>query len=338
MYGSRWFHLNPKFSENLLRYDRKSIIQENGLTIHMGLNVQQFIDDAIAEIRREVEGKAIIGLSGGVDSSVCAFLARKAIGDQLVPVYVDSGLMRLNESKRIGEIFHDFNLITVNAEEKFLSALKGVTDPEEKRKVVGETFIRVFEEEAREVGSEYLIQGTIYPDLIESEGGIKSHHNVGGLPLNMDFKGIVEPLRDLYKDEVREVARGLGMPMELCERMPYPGPGLSVRILGEVTKERLAVVRAANAIVEEELDPFGPWQAFAAVLGKATGVKGDVRAYGWIVAVRAVASRDAMTAEAMELPWEVLSRISHRITGEIAEVSRVVYDLTPKPPGTIEFE
>jgi len=304
----------------------------------MGLNVQQFIDDAIAEIRREVKGKAIIGLSGGVDSSVCAFLARKAIGDRLIPVYVDSGLMRLNESEMIAEIFHDFDLITVHAEDRFLSALKSVSDPEEKRKVVGETFIRVFEEEAKNVGSGYLIQGTIYPDLIESEGGIKSHHNVGGLPLEMEFKGIVEPLRDLYKDEVRAIARALEMPMELCERMPYPGPGLSVRILGEVTKEKLEVVRAANAIVEEELEPFGPWQAFAAVLGKGTGVKGDIRAYGWIVAVRAVSSRDAMTADAMELPWDVLRQISHRVTGEISDVSRVVYDLTPKPPGTIEFE
>jgi GMP synthase (glutamine-hydrolysing) len=304
----------------------------------MGLNVQNFIDDAIAEIRQEVKGKAIIGLSGGVDSSVCAFLARKAIGDRLVSVYVDSGLMRLNESQRIGERFSDFGLITVDAEDRFLSALEGVTDPEEKRKVVGETFIRIFEEKAKEVGAEYLIQGTIYPDLIESEGGIKSHHNVGGLPLNIEFRGIVEPLRDLYKDEVREVARALGIPEEISERMPYPGPGLSVRILGDVTKEKLEAVRRANAIVEEELKPFSPWQAFAAVMGKGTGVKGDVRAYGWIMAVRAVSSRDAMTADALELPWEVLRRISHRITGEIPDVSRVVYDLTPKPPGTIEFE
>ncbi|HPJ83531.1 MAG TPA: glutamine-hydrolyzing GMP synthase [Methanothrix sp.] len=304
----------------------------------MGLNVPQFIDEAIAEIRRQVKGRAVIGLSGGVDSSVCAFLAREAIGDRLLPVYVDSGLMRQDESKKIAEMFSDFNLITVHAEDRFLGALDGVTDPEEKRKVVGETFIRVFEEEARNIGAEYLIQGTIYPDLIESEGGIKSHHNVGGLPLKMEFKGIVEPLRDLYKDEVREVARGLGMPPEISERMPYPGPGLSVRILGEVTQEKLEVVRLANAIVEEELKSFLPWQAFAAILGKATGVKGDIRAYGYVVAVRAVSSRDAMTADVLELPWDVMRRISHRITGEIPEVSRVVYDLTPKPPGTIEFE
>ncbi|MHC1631115.1 MAG: glutamine-hydrolyzing GMP synthase [Methanotrichaceae archaeon] len=304
----------------------------------MGLNVQKFIDDAIAEIRREVKGKAIIALSGGVDSSVCTFLARKALGDQLVPVYVDSELMRLNESDRINELFSDFGMITINAEDRFISALKGITDPEEKRAIVGETFIRIFEEEAKHVGAEYIIQGTIYPDMIESEGGIKSHHNVGGLPQNIDFKCIVEPLRDLYKDEVREVARALNIPSEISERMPYPGPGLSVRILGEVTKEKLVAVRAANAIVEEELKTFCPWQAFAALLGKGTGVKGDVRAYGWVIAIRAVSSRDAMTADVLELPWDILKRISHRITGEIPDVSRVVYDLTPKPPGTIEFE
>jgi GMP synthase (glutamine-hydrolysing) len=304
----------------------------------MALNVEQFADDAIAEIRRQVDGQAIIGLSGGVDSAVCTFLAHKAIGDRLTPVYVDSGLMREHESERIVELFSEFRLVKVDAQDRFLNALTGVTDPEEKRKVVGETFIRVFEDEAKRVGADYLIQGTIYPDLIESEGGIKSHHNVGGLPDNIDFKAIVEPLRDLYKDEVREVARGLGMPEEICERMPYPGPGLSVRILGEVTKEKLDVVQRANTIVEEELLPFGPWQAFAAVLGKATGVKGDVRAYGWVIAVRAVSSRDAMTADVLELPWDALKRISQRITGEVPEVSRVVYDLTPKPPGTIEFE
>ena len=251
--------------------NRKPIILGTGQKTSMGLNVPQFIEEAVAEIRRQVKGRAVIGLSGGVDSSVCAFLAREAIGDRLLPVYVDSGLMRKGESEKIEKMFSDFNLITVRAEERFLAALAGVTDPEDKRKVVGETFIRVFEDEARRVGAEYLIQGTIYPDLIESEGGIKSHHNVGGLPLDMEFKGIVEPLRDLYKDEVRAVARGLSMPAEICERMPYPGPGLSVRILGEVTRERLDVVRIANAVVEEELKDFMPWQAFAAVLGRRRG-------------------------------------------------------------------
>ena len=304
----------------------------------MAMNVDAFIKDAISEISREVKGRAIIGLSGGVDSSVCAILAHRALGDRLVPVYVDSGLMRQFESDRIEELFKEISVVRVNAEDRFLDAIKGVTDPEDKRKNVGETFIRVFEEEARKIGADTLIQGTIYPDRIESEGGIKAHHNVGGLPSVIEFARIVEPLRDLYKDEVREVARALGLPVEISERMPYPGPGLAVRIVGEVTKEKLAIVRKANAIVEEEVMAYAPWQAFAAVLGMATGVKGDNRVYGWVVAVRSVSSRDAMTADVMELPWEVLRRISSRITGEIPSVARVVYDLTPKPPGTIEFE
>ncbi len=304
----------------------------------MAMNVEGFIKDAIFEISREVKGRAIIGLSGGVDSSVCAILAHRALGDRLVPVYVDSGLMRQFESDRIEELFKDICVVRVNAEDRFLDALKGVTDPEDKRKIVGETFIRVFEEEARKIGADTLIQGTIYPDRIESEGGIKAHHNVGGLPSAIEFARIVEPLRDLYKDEVREVARALGLPVEISERMPYPGPGLAVRIIGEVTKEKLAIVRKANAIVEEEIMKYAPWQAFAAVLTMATGVKGDNRVYGWVIAVRSVSSRDAMTADVMELPWEVLRHISSRITGEIPSVARVVYDLTPKPPGTIEFE
>jgi GMP synthase (glutamine-hydrolysing) len=304
----------------------------------MVMNVERFIEDAIAEIRHEVKGRAIIGLSGGVDSSVCAMLSHRALAERLVPVYVDSGLMREFESDRIEELFKNIALVRVDAEDRFLDALKGIIDPEAKRKIVGEMFIRVFEEEARKIGADTLIQGTIYPDRIESEGGIKAHHNVGGLPSRMDFARIVEPLRDLYKDEVREVARGLGLPVEISERMPYPGPGLAVRIVGEVTKDKLAIVRKANAIVEEEVMKFSPWQAFAAVLGMGTGVKGDNRVYGWVVAVRSVSSRDAMTADVMELPWDVLRRISSRITGEISSVARVVYDLTPKPPGTIEFE
>lgn len=304
----------------------------------MAMNAERFIEDAIAEIKRDVKGRAIIGLSGGVDSSVCAMLASQALGDRLVPVYVDSGLMRQFESDRIEQLFTDIGLVRVNAQDRFIDALKGVTDPEEKRMIVGETFIRVFEEEARKIGGDCLMQGTIYPDRIESDGGIKAHHNVGGLPSCMEFKTIIEPLRDLYKDEVRIVARALGLPQEISERMPYPGPGLAVRIVGEVTKEKLDVVRKANAIVEEEVEQFAPWQAFAAILGKATGVKGDNRVYGYVVAVRSVSSRDAMTADVMEIPWEVLRLISSRITGEIPAVSRVVYDLTPKPPGTIEFE
>jgi len=303
------------------------------------VKVEKYIPKSIERIKNEIDGRAIIALSGGVDSSVCAVLAHRAIGDKLIPIYIDTGLMRKGETKRIKELFADMDLQVIDAKDRFLAALEGIEDPEDKRKAVGEAFIRAFEEEARELNAEYLVQGTIYPDRIESEGGIKSHHNVGGLPSVIEFKGIVEPIDDLYKDEVREVARALDLPGEICERMPFPGPGLSVRIIGEVTEEKLDVVREANAIVEEELvEKFHPWQTFAAVLGKGTGVKGDQRIHGWIVAVRAVTSRDAMTADAMELPWKVLRKIESRITGEIPSVARVLYDLSPKPPATIEFE
>jgi GMP synthase (glutamine-hydrolysing) len=303
------------------------------------VKVDKFIQDSIQKIQKDIKGRAIIALSGGVDSSVCAVLAHRAIGDLLTPIYIDTGLMRKGETETIKKIFADMNLQVVDGKENFLKALKGKTDPEIKRKAVGEAFIREFEREARLLGAKCLIQGTIYPDRIESEGGIKSHHNVGGLPSVMDFESIVEPIADLYKDEVREVARALGLPKEISDRMPFPGPGLSVRIIGEVTEEKLDVVREANAIVEEELlEQFKPWQTFAALLEKGTGVKGDVRVHGWIIAVRAVQSRDGMTAESMELPWAVLQKIQSRITSEIPNVSRVLYDLTPKPPATIEFE
>jgi GMP synthase (glutamine-hydrolysing) len=303
------------------------------------VNVDAVIQRAIERIRREAKGKTMIALSGGVDSSVCAVLAHKAIGDLLVPVYIDTGLMREGETERIKKTFEHMNLRVIDAKDRFMAALKGIRDPEEKRKAVGETFIRIFEEEARSEGIRYLIQGTIYPDRIESEGGIKSHHNVGGLPTAIKFDGIIEPIDDLYKDEVREVARALGLPSEISERMPFPGPGLAVRVIGEVTEEKIEVVRRANAIVEEELlEKYKPWQTFAALLEKGTGVKGDVRVHGWIIAVRAVTSRDGMTAEAMQLPWETLQRIESRITREIPKVTRVLYDITPKPPATIEFE
>ena len=304
------------------------------------LNPEKFITKAVEEIQKEIKGnRAIIALSGGVDSSVCAELAYKALGKRLKPIYIDTGLMRAGETERIRHIFSHMNLDIVHAKSRFLTALKNITDPEEKRNVIGETFIRVFEEEASKIAADYLIQGTIYPDRIESEGGIKSHHNVGGLPSVMNFKKIVEPIKDLYKDEVRKVAWALQLPEEICERMPFPGPGLAVRILGEVTEEKLEIVREANFIVEEELlDTFCPWQTFAAVIGKGTGVKGDIRAYGWIVAIRAVGSRDGMTAEALELSWDALKHLETRITSEIPKVVRVVYDITPKPPATIEFE
>jgi GMP synthase (glutamine-hydrolysing) len=304
------------------------------------VHVDSFIENAVRAIReRAGDDHVVMALSGGVDSSVCAELARRAIGDALLPIYVNTGLMRKGESERVCELFCDLNLTRVNAEEEFFDALRGVEDPEEKRKVIGEKFIRIFEREAKKTGARHLLQGTIYPDRIESEGGIKSHHNVGGMPLHIEFEGVIEPLADLYKDEVREVAAALGLPLEIQHRMPFPGPGLAVRCLGEITPEKIAIVREANAIVEQELvEQYRPWQCFAALLGLGTGVKGDVRLHGWIIAVRAVHSRDAMTADPLRLPYETLDRIASRITSEIPGVARVVYDITPKPPATIEYE
>jgi GMP synthase (glutamine-hydrolysing) len=302
------------------------------------VDVDSFIDEKLAEIDETVgDDNAVIALSGGVDSSTAAALAYEAIGDQLTPVYVDTGLMRKGETEGIRETFaYMDSLRLVDARERFLDALDGLTDPEKKRHAIGEQFIREFETVAREVGADYLVQGTIYPDRIESEGTIKSHHNVGGLPERIDFEGIVEPMRDLYKDEVREVARELDL--DASERMPFPGPGLAVRIIGEVTEEKLAVAREANHVVEAELTEYEPWQALAAIIGKATGVKGDNRVHGWVVAVRSVESRDGMTARAQELDWETLQRIQSRITGENENVARVLYDVTHKPPATIEYE
>ncbi len=304
------------------------------------VDTDSFIDNAVAEIADEIgDDQAIIALSGGVDSSTAATLAYEAVGDQLTPVYVDTGLMRKGETDQIRETFSYMDsLRVIDAKSRFLDALAGVTDPEEKRHAIGEQFIREFERVAEEVDATYLVQGTIYPDRIESEGTIKSHHNVGGLPERIDFDGIVEPMRDLYKDEVRKVARALELESIIADRMPFPGPGLAVRILGEVTEEKLAVAREATHVVEEELEGYDPWQAFAAVIGKATGVKGDNRVHGWIVAVRSVESRDGMTARAQQIDWETLQRIQSRITGENDDVARVVYDVTHKPPATIEYE
>ncbi|MCU4752416.1 glutamine-hydrolyzing GMP synthase [Halobacteria archaeon AArc-curdl1] len=304
------------------------------------VDTDTFVPDAIESIAAEIgDANAVIALSGGVDSSVAAALAYEAIGDQLTPVYVDTGLMRKGETAQIRETFSFMeSLRVIDAKDRFLEALAGVTDPEEKRKIIGEQFIREFEREARDADADYLVQGTIYPDRIESEGGIKSHHNVGGLPEVVDFEGIVEPVRDLYKDEVREVARHLGLDELVAERMPFPGPGLAVRVIGEVTEEKLEVARDACHVVEEELEEYEPWQALAAVIGKATGVKGDNRVHGWVVSVRSVESRDGMTARAQEIDWETLQRIQSRITGQNENVARVVYDVTHKPPATIEYE
>lgn len=302
-------------------------------------DIDKFVQNAIKEVKDKVgDGKAVIALSGGVDSSVCTKISHDAIGDNLIPVYVDTGLMREGETEQIRETFKDMNLLFIDARDKFFEALEGVTDPEEKRKIVGGLFVDIFEEVAEEHHAEYLIQGTIYPDVIESMGGIKSHHNVGGMPLQYKFKDVVEPLRELYKDEVREVAEHIGLPKEIAERMPFPGPGLAVRVVGEVTPEKVRVVKKATSIVEEELEDYDKWQCFAALVGRATGVKGDIRVYGYIITLRAIGSRDGMTANPLEIDYELLRKMSLRITSEIPEATRVVYDITPKPPSTIEFE
>jgi GMP synthase (glutamine-hydrolysing) len=304
------------------------------------VNTEKFISQSIMEIKTAAgKDKVVMALSGGVDSSVCAALAAKAIGDNLIPIYIDTGLMRKGETERIRTIFGNIHLQIVDAGQEFFDSLKGITDPETKRKAIGERFIRVFEREARKQGARCLLQGTIYPDRIESEGGIKSHHNVGGMPLEMEFTKVIEPIRDLYKDEVREVAGALGLPKEIQHRMPFPGPGLAVRVLGEVTRDKVAVIREANAIVEDELvEKYRPWQCFAALLGLGTGVKGDNRIHGWIIAVRAVNSRDGMTADPLQIPFDHLMRIGSRITADIPSVARVVYDISAKPPATIEYE
>ncbi len=312
---------------------------------------ENLVERSIREIRKEVgDGKCIIALSGGVDSSTTAVLAAKAVGKNLTAVFVDHGFMRKGEPEEINATFSKFNLnlICLDERKRFIRKLRGVTDPELKRKIIGEEFIRVFERKAEEIGADYLIQGTIYPDRIESgtrkhSEKIKTHHNVGGLPLKIKFKKIVEPLKDLYKDEVRRVARALGLPEKIVERQPFPGPGLAIRITGEVTEKKLEILKHADEIVREEIQRWDSgkrlWQYFAVLLDtKSTGVKGDSRAYGYTLAIRAVESTDGMTASYAKLPHELLERISTRITNEIPEVSRVVYDVTHKPPATIEWE
>lgn len=313
--------------------------------------MEDLIGKMINELQTETAGgRAIIGLSGGIDSSVATALAAKALGEKLTAVYVDHGFMREGETEAIRRTFEKFNInfIAVDASERFLAKLNGVTEPETKRKIMGEEFIRVFEEIASQSGAEYLIQGTIYPDRIESGASknadiIKSHHNVAGLPEKIKFKKILEPLRDLYKDEVRKVARMLDLPKELVNRQPFPGPGLAVRIIGLLTEEKIKIAKRSDKIVREEIEKSGLaeglWQYFSVVTDtKATGVKGDARAYGYVVAVRAMESREAMTANFAKLPYSVLEKISTRITNEVPMVTRVVYDITHKPPATIEWE
>lgn len=302
-------------------------------------NVKEFIAAEIEKIRNQVDGTALIALSGGVDSSVCAELAHRAIGDRLLPIFIDTGFMRKGEPEQVKAAFSHMNVKIIDASDRFFEAVKGIEDPELKRKAVGETFIRVFEEEAKMINADYLIQGTIYPDVLESESGIKAHHNVGGMPEKTEFKGVIEPLYYLYKDDVRAVGRELGLAVALSERMPFPGPGLSIRACGEATREKVAAAREANAIVEEEvMAALKPWQALAAVIGKGTGKKDEKRVYGWIIAIRLVSSENALTAEPIEVPYPILKKIQERITTEIPDACRVVYDVTPKPPGTIEFE
>ena len=315
-------------------------------------DVSTFAATAIEEIRQKVgERKVLCALSGGVDSSVCAVLVHKAIGQQLVNVYVDTGLMRKGESDEIEQLFknqYGMNFTRIDAEERFLSKLAGVSDPEEKRKIIGEEFIRVFEEEAKKIGAvDFLVQGTIYPDIIESGTDksklIKSHHNVGGLPDVIDFKEILEPVNTLYKDEVREVGRSMGMPDYLVDRQPFPGPGLAVRVIGEITKEKLEILRDADQILRDEIANAGwdkkIWQYFAVLTNlRSVGMKNGERTYGYTVALRAVTSSDAMTADWVEIPYDILRKISNRIADEVADVTRVVYDISEKPPSTIEWE
>ncbi|MGQ9787883.1 MAG: glutamine-hydrolyzing GMP synthase [Candidatus Hadarchaeaceae archaeon] len=311
----------------------------------------EFVKNAIKEIKEATRAKkCIIALSGGIDSSVATALAARALGRRLTAVFVDHGFMREGEPEFVEKTFGrmGINLILVEARKRFLMKLKGVTDPEEKRKIIGREFIKVFEEVAKKVGAEYLIQGTIYPDRIESgfrrrSEKIKTHHNVAGLPTKIEFKGIIEPLRDLYKDEVRTVARRLKLPEEIIRRQPFPGPGLAVRITGEITPEKIRIIKTSDRIVREEIKKAGLeeglWQYFAVLIEtRSTGIKGDARAYGYTVAVRAVESREAMTANFANIPYEVLERISTRITNENTAVTRVVYDITHKPPATIEWE
>jgi GMP synthase (glutamine-hydrolysing) len=313
-------------------------------------DAEKFIEEAIPKLKDEIKGKALIAFSGGVDSTVCATLVNRAIGDRLIAVHVDTGYMRKNESKNVIETMEEFglNYRFIDASKEYYNALKGIEEPEKKRKIIGEKFIRIFEKVAEDENIEYLVQGTIAPDWIESGDNlrdtIKSHHNVGGLPEKMKLK-LVEPLRDLYKDEVRKVARILDL--KVSERQPFPGPGLAIRVIGEATPERTQIVREACNIVETEIEKAvekklmeRPWQYFAILVPvKTVGVQGDKRAYGYTIAIRAVQSVDAMTCKYSYIPHNILDSISTKIANEMGDkINRIVYDVTNKPPGTVEWE
>ena len=314
--------------------------------------MNDYAKQSIEAIREKVGNKKVLlALSGGVDSSVCAVLLHKAIGKNLTCVFVDTGLMRKYEPEEVENVFKkqfDMNLVHVKAEQRFLEKLAGVTEPEKKRKIIGEEFIRVFEEEAKKVGKvDFLAQGTIYPDVVESGVGdaalIKSHHNVGGLPDHVDFEEIIEPLRELFKDEVRELGEELGLPRHMVWRQPFPGPGLAIRVIGEITKAKLDLLRDVDFIFRDEIAKAGLdekiWQYFAVLTDmRSVGVMGDERTYDYTVALRGVTSVDAMTADWARIPYDVLGVISNRIINEVPHINRIVYDITSKPPATIEFE
>lgn len=310
-----------------------------------------YAKESVSALKEQMKYKKVLcALSGGVDSSVAAVMVHKAVGNNLTCIFVDHGLLRKDEGDQVEATFKEqfqMNIIRVNAQERFLNRLKGITDPETKRKIIGEEFIRVFEEEAKKIGEvDYLVQGTIYPDVVESGVGaalVKSHHNVGGLPDHVDFKEIVEPLRELFKDEVRELGEELGIPRELVWRQPFPGPGLAIRVIGDITEEKLHILREADAVFRDEIAKAGLnqeiWQYFAVLTGmRSVGVKADERTYDYTIALRAVTSIDAMTADWARIPHDVLNTISSRIVNDVEHVNRVVYDITSKPPSTIEWE